>query len=140
MVRGFSRFVPFLFLGLLRAPTRNSPERVRDTIWTVPEKSGKHPGLETPRFSFSQQCGEVFGDKFKPIFPGKIDKRFATKTSPHCSLSKFQNFITWNSFWDRSRSTDRLKCLPNRLFPYKRRRCSSFKLAPRGEGNCAAVD
>ena len=54
MVRGFSRFVPFLFLGLLRAPTRNSPERVRDTIWTFPEKSGKHPGLETPRFSFSQ--------------------------------------------------------------------------------------
>ena len=53
-VRGFSRFVLFLFLGLLRAPTRNSPERVRDTIWTFPEKSGKHPGLETPRFSFSQ--------------------------------------------------------------------------------------
>ena len=54
MVRGFSRFVPFLFLGLLRAPRRNSPERVRDTIGTFPEKSGKHPGLETPRFSFSQ--------------------------------------------------------------------------------------
>ena len=57
---GFSRFARgwsgdfpdsslFLFLGLLRAPTRNSPERVRDTIWTFPEKSGKHPGLETPR-------------------------------------------------------------------------------------------
>ena len=55
LVRGFSRFVLFLFLGLLRAPTRNSPERVRDTIWTFPEKSGKHPGLETPRFSFSQK-------------------------------------------------------------------------------------
>ena len=54
MVRGFSRFVLFLFLSLLRAPTRNSPERVRDTIRTIPEKSGKHPGLETPRFSFSQ--------------------------------------------------------------------------------------
>ena len=53
MVRGFSRFVLFLFLGLLRAPMRNSPERVRDTIWTFPEKSAKHPGLETPRFSFS---------------------------------------------------------------------------------------
>ena len=55
MVRGFSRFVLFLFLGLLIAPTRNSPERVRDTIWTFPEKSGKHPGLETPRFSLSQK-------------------------------------------------------------------------------------
>ena len=54
MVRGFSRFVLFLFLGLLRAPTRNSPESVRDAIWTFPEKSGKHPGLETPRLSFSQ--------------------------------------------------------------------------------------
>ena len=27
-LRGFSRFVLFLFLGLLTAPTRNSPERV----------------------------------------------------------------------------------------------------------------
>ena len=53
-VRGLSRFVPFLSLGLLGAPTRNSPERVRDTIWTFPEKSGKPPGLETRRFSFSQ--------------------------------------------------------------------------------------
>ena len=53
-LRGFSRFVLFLFLGLLTAPTRNSPERVRDTIWTFSEKSGKHPGLEPPRFSFSQ--------------------------------------------------------------------------------------
>ena len=67
---GFSRFARgwsgdfpdsslFLFLGLLRAPTRNSPERVRDTIWTFPEKSGKHPGLETPRFSFSQVNREI---------------------------------------------------------------------------------
>ena len=50
MVWGFSRLVLFLFLGLLRAPTRNSPERVRDTIWTFPEKVGntrvwKPPGL-----------------------------------------------------------------------------------------------
>ena len=55
MVRGFSRLVLVLFLDLLRAPTRNSPERVRDTIWTFPQKSGKHPGLETPGFSFSQK-------------------------------------------------------------------------------------
>ena len=38
MVRGFSRLVLVLFLGLLRAPTRNSPERVRDTLWTFPQK------------------------------------------------------------------------------------------------------
>ena len=55
MVRDFPDLSFSSFLGLLRAPTRNSPERVRDTIWTVPEKSGKHPGLETPRFSFSQK-------------------------------------------------------------------------------------
>ena len=46
---GFSRCVLFLFLGLLTAPTRNSPERVRGTIWTFPEKSEKPLGLETPR-------------------------------------------------------------------------------------------
>ena len=48
MVRGFSRFVLFLFLGLLRAPTRNSPERVRDTIWTFPEKKWETPGFGDP--------------------------------------------------------------------------------------------
>ena len=71
-LRGFSRFVLFLFLGLLRAPTRNSPERVRDTIWICPEKSGKHPGLETPRFSFSQKTNlplELLGKKRIPHLP-----------------------------------------------------------------------
>ena len=67
MVRGFSRFVPFLFLSVLRAPTRNSPERVRNTIRTFPEKSGKPPGLETPRFSFSQN----FWDLGNSIFSGR---------------------------------------------------------------------
>ena len=48
-VRGFSRFVPFLFLGLLRAPTRNSPERVRDTIWAFPV--GNPPVWKPPRLA-----------------------------------------------------------------------------------------
>ena len=48
MVRGFSRFVLFLFLGLLRAPTRNSPERVSDTIWAFPEKKWETPGFGNP--------------------------------------------------------------------------------------------
>ena len=46
-------------LGLLRAPTRNSPERVCDTIWTFPERSGKPPGLETPGLA---------SPKFEPLF------------------------------------------------------------------------
>ena len=50
----FSDLVLFLFLGFLTAPTRNSPERVRDTIRTFPEKSRKPAHLETPWFSFSQ--------------------------------------------------------------------------------------
>ena len=54
IVRGFSRFVLVLFLGLLTAPTRDSPERVCHTIQTFPGKSGKPPGLEPPRFTFSQ--------------------------------------------------------------------------------------
>ena len=48
MVRGFSRFVFFLLLSLLRAPTRNSPERVRDTIWTFPEKKWESPRFGNP--------------------------------------------------------------------------------------------
>ena len=39
--RGFSRLVLFLFLSLLEAPRRKVPDRVRDTIRTFPEKSGK---------------------------------------------------------------------------------------------------
>ena len=64
---GFSRFVRGLsldfpdwsfssFSAYLAAPMRNSPERVRDPIWTFPEKSGKPPGLDTLRLSFSQTC------------------------------------------------------------------------------------
>ena len=72
MVRGLSRFVLFLFLGLLRAHTRNSPERVRDTIWTFPEKSGKHPGLETPRFSFSQTLLGLGTARNSIAYPQKV--------------------------------------------------------------------
>ena len=80
-VRGFSRFVLFLFLGLLRAPTRNSPDRVRDTIWTFPEKSGKHPGLETPRFSFSQFVGHL-------ISQSDSDLRLGHLTLIHARLAR----------------------------------------------------
>ena len=45
--------VLFLFVGLLIAPTRNSPERVRDTIRTFPEKSGKPPGFVSPNYKHS---------------------------------------------------------------------------------------
>ena len=51
MVRGFSRFVLFLFVGLSGAPTRNSPERVCDTMDLFQKK------WEPPRFSFSQIQG-----------------------------------------------------------------------------------
>ena len=93
MVRGFSRFVLFLFLGLLRAPTRNSPERVRDTIWTCPEKSGKHPGLETPRFSFSQEFSALRGDIYvKDAFRESAHRAFVIV------LWSRQFLRLWNAF------------------------------------------
>ena len=54
MVRGFSRFVPFLFLGLVRARTRNSPERSATQSGSFPKKVGnppvwKPPGLASPK-------------------------------------------------------------------------------------------
>ena len=69
MVRGFSRLVLFLFLGLLRAPTGNSPERVRDRIWTFPKKVGntrvwKPPGLA------SLNCCEVLPRVRRGTVPG----------------------------------------------------------------------
>ena len=61
-LRGFSRFVLCLFLGLLTAPTRNSPERVRDTIRTFPEKIGnppvgKPPGLASLKLGLQEGEG-----------------------------------------------------------------------------------
>ena len=44
---------PFPLSRLLTAPTRNSPERVCDTIWTFPEKCGKPPGLASLKMSQS---------------------------------------------------------------------------------------
>ena len=104
MVRGFSRFVLFLFLSLLRAPTRNSPERVPDTIWTCPEKSGKPPGLETPRFSFSQSLAN-FG---KPTHSCWLSTTFTSSSLtftrvpakvPHIYQSSREGaFCTWVTF------------------------------------------
>ena len=58
-LRGFSRFVLFLFLGLLTAPTRNSPERVRDTIWTFPEKKMANPPVWKPPGLASLKYGAI---------------------------------------------------------------------------------
>ena len=97
VVQGFSRFVRFLFLGLLRAPTRNSPERVHDTIWTFPEKSGKHPGLETPQFSFSQKIARLRREKFCRSIAAQIASlrgNFERGKSPllwDCELSALAN-------------------------------------------------
>ena len=112
MVRGFSRFVLFLFLSLLRALAGNSPERVRDTIWTFPERSGKHPGVETPRFSFSQEGHNRIFSIPGPsgcIIPqkGPIHMRpanwFINPTQAHnpfvCFLNLFALILVGTSHW-----------------------------------------
>ena len=69
MVRGFSRFVPFLFLSLLRALTRNSPE---NTIWTFPEKMGNPPVWNPPGLAslkyFSHCEGAEDGNLAKSVW------------------------------------------------------------------------
>ena len=82
MVRGFSRLVLFLFLGLLRAPTRNSPERVRDTIWTFPQESGWKPpclaSLKTgPRIPVSWKRGSR--GPTNPHFPSAWKREFSVE-------------------------------------------------------------
>ena len=95
MVRGFSQLVFFLFLGLLRAPTRISPERVRDTIWTFPKKSGKPPGLETPRFSFSQD--------FANFTRLRMKVRAHASDPPGSCLSDVCPWDNWVCPWDQPR-------------------------------------
>ena len=54
---------PYIFLGLLRAPARNIPQRVRDTIRTIPKKWEPRPVLKPPRFTlFSEDCGPKMRD------------------------------------------------------------------------------
>ena len=123
MVRGFSRFVLFLFLGLLRAPTRNSPERVRDTIWTFPEKSGntrvwKHPGFnrlaslkivianmrKEPHLTGTSEWGEpnwgyaTFGNRANTVSERTVWGRFQTANSV--------------GFWPSPNSGERTQCVP----------------------------
>ena len=94
---GFSRFARgwsgdfpdsslFSFSAFLRAPTRNSPKRVCDTIWTFPEKSGKPPGLETPRFSFSQLKNKT-GHATSRFIELKVPRSPGLAASLHCMLS-----------------------------------------------------
>ena len=51
---GIFMICPSLLYQPMNSTYENSPERVRDTIRTSPEKVGNPPGLETPRLSFSQ--------------------------------------------------------------------------------------
>ena len=44
----------FSFLRPITAPTRDSPERVRETIRTSPEKSGKPPVWNPPGLPFAK--------------------------------------------------------------------------------------
>ena len=65
---GFSRFVrdsseifpicPFPLSRPINGAYKEQSRKVRDSIWTFPEKSGKPPVLETPRLSFSQNSGK----------------------------------------------------------------------------------
>ena len=57
-LRGFSRFVLFLFLGLLTAPTRNSLRKGPRHNPDLPEKSGKPPRLEPPPGLASLKSGQ----------------------------------------------------------------------------------
>ena len=77
---------------------RNNPERVRDTIWTFPEKSGKPPGLETPRFSFSQFPVSPYplnlrGEDSPPKFRGRPSKNTLKLGGFRHSAPKFRGRI-----------------------------------------------
>ena len=90
--RGFSRFVLFLFLGLLvflTAPARNSPGRVGDTIRTFLDKSGIPP--ETPRFGNPRL---IFGDGLSTVSESTVSSTelsefFRPHRVPGRELSEF---------------------------------------------------
>ena len=91
MVRGFSGFVPFLFLGLLLAPTRNSPKRVRDTIWTFPEKKWESPRFGNPPvyvLSMFIYCFSGASSKLSwPISNRKKNSCFTTANLQACNCA-----------------------------------------------------
>ena len=119
---GFSRLVLFLFLGLLRAPTRNSPERVRDTFWTFPQKSGKHrvwnppPGLASLKFQEWPRQTKPKKGQFMNFSQGHSGTKVQCESCLFCQgktpeftqkWAKFMNFSFWPFFWFG---------LPGRLF------------------------
>ena len=76
---GFSRCVPFLldFLGVSTAPTRNSPERVRDTIWTFSEKKSGNPPIWNPPPPF-----KLLPSFWAPKLLTKLVRKFPENSGP----------------------------------------------------------
>ena len=90
MVRGFSRLVLFLFLGLLRAPTRNSPERVRDTSGPFPKK-WETPGFGNPpvRKAHWARCLKLYSPKpYSARFRRRSGRRTCVFHGRHCKFPR----------------------------------------------------
>ena len=57
-------------------------------------RGGSHSDFGVTNFlSCGEECGEVFGDKFKPIFPGKFNRNVPPKSAT-LFTPQIQNFIT----------------------------------------------
>ena len=82
-VLGFSRFVLLLFLGLLTAPTRNSPERVHDTIRTFPARKWETPWFGNPSvYLLSIESGAKNSPKrLVPDIPTNIRSKTSVRPS-----------------------------------------------------------
>ena len=112
MVQEFSRFVHFLFLGLLRAPTTNSPERVRDTIWTFPKKVGnppvwKPPGLASLNYTPSiLAIAECDG---KSLAIGIRSAIFRGEKHSHCGLAG-DRYVCDRAIFGAVRTSTHKKC------------------------------
>ena len=95
IVRGFSRFVPFHLSRPQIALTRNSPERVRDTIPTFPEKfkKWKPPSLETP---------PVWKPPDLEAFSQKLPKNAELRNSFERVLEQVVGVPQEGHFWSKS--------------------------------------
>ena len=101
---GSSRFVLFLFFGLLTAPMTNSPERVRNTIRTVPGKKWATPPVwNHPDFA-EGVAGTVSLPIFSRFFPfffsvsSVFSLSFPSVFFPFHSLS-FLSLFFWSSLF-----------------------------------------
>ena len=127
--RGFP-IGPFSLSQAIKAPTRNSPERVRGTIGTFPEKSGKPPGLGTPGLASVKRaisrCDSCDAERIRFARPRSKWPKWTVSRRNSCDAESPAELLQRN--WPQSTPREtRILSFCNCSFPQSRKQGKSPK-------------